>query len=180
MITKNLNVILILFFQMMSLTAFSQKKAELNSLLDKNNEFVFPQTASKISKALNTKTVYYEDANDEKYAKWLPKSGLEVYCSIGNDDVVNEIFFDVADDKVSIIEGLPYNLALNKTTLQESKTKFKKYNAEHEKLGEDTSFSGGSKLIFKNGKYYTTLIFDNKDLLKFIGITTELVPAGAG
>ncbi|WP_230038374.1 hypothetical protein [Chryseobacterium sp. Bi04] len=164
----------------MSLTAFSQKAEGLHSLLDKNSEFIFPQTTDKVSKALHAETVFYGDANDEKYAKWLTQSGLELYCSLGQNDVINEMFFDIPDDKVIIVEGLPFGLAMNKTTLQESKIKFSKYDAKVQKLGEDSSFSGGSKLIFKKGKYYTTLFFDDKNLLKFIGLTTELVDPAAG
>lgn len=177
---KPFTLILTLLFQFMSVPAFSQKAEGLHSLLDKNSEFIFPQTTDKVSKALHAETVFYGDANDEKYAKWLTKSGLELYCSLGQNDVINEMFFDIPDDKVIIVEGLPFGLAMNKTTLQESKTKFSKYDAKVQKLGDDSSFSGGSKLIFKKGKYYTTLFFDNKNLLKFIGLTTELVDPAAG
>lgn len=180
MTTKHLNVFLILFFQLICFTGFSQKKAELNTLLNKNAEFIFPQTTSKISKALNAETINYGDANEEQYAKWFPKSGLEIYSSIGENNTINDIFFGIPDDKFLIVEGLPYQLTLNKTTLQECKLKFKKYNPTIEPIGDDSSFSGGDKLIFKNGNYYTTLLFDNKKLLKFIGITTEIVPPGAG
>ena len=140
--TKPLTFILILFFQLVSITVFSQKTAVLNSLLDKNSEFIFPQTTDKISKALNMKPVFYEDANGEKYAKWPTKTGLELYCSLG-------------------------------------KTKFSKYNAKTQKLGADSEFPRGSKLIFKKGKHYATLFFDNKNLLKSLGLTTELIDPAA-
>lgn len=177
---KPFTLILTLLFQFVSLTVFSQKAEGLSSLLDKNAEFIFPQTTDKVAKVLHTETVFYGDANEEKYAKWLTKSGLELYCSLGKNNVINEMFFDIPDDKVIIVEGLPFGLVMNKTTLEESKTKFGKYGAKVQKLGDDSSFSGGAKLIFKKGKYYTTLLFDNKNLLKFIGLTTELADPAAG
>ncbi|MDW9379681.1 hypothetical protein [Chryseobacterium sp. JV558] len=171
--------ILIIFFQLVSITAFSQKTAVLNPLLDKNSEFIFPQTPDKISKALNMKPVFYEDANEEKYAKWPTKTGLELYCSLGKSNAVNEMFFIISDNKPVVVEGLPFGLIMNKSTLQDSKTKFSKYNAKTQKLGSDSEFPGGSKLIFKKGKHYATLFFDNKNLLKSLALTTELVDPAA-
>lgn len=61
--TKSFSFIVTVFFLALSVTAFSQKTAALNSLLDRNSEFIFPQqTTDKISKALNVKPVFYEDA----------------------------------------------------------------------------------------------------------------------
>lgn len=172
---KRLTLVLTIVFQLVSLTAFSQQNAGLNSLLDKNAEFIFPQTPDKMAKALNVKTIFYEDANEEKYAKWMTKSGLELYASLGNNKTINEMSFDIADDKGVVIEGLPYQLALNKTTLQLSEAKFSKYGATTEKLGEFTELPGGSKLTFKKGKHYTILMFDRKNLLKSLYLTTELI-----
>lgn len=172
---KPLTLVLTIIFQLCSITAFSQKTAGLNSLLDKNSEFVFPQTTEKISKILHVKTVFYEDANDQKYAKWITKSGLELYCSLGKNDVVNEMFFDIPDDKVLVVENLPYGLALNKSTLQEAKGRFSRYGAQSQTLGKGSMYPDGAQLTFKKGKYYTTLLFDNKNLLRSVGITTELV-----
>ncbi|AZA83288.1 hypothetical protein C1637_23865 [Chryseobacterium lactis] len=176
---KPLTLFLTVLFQLLSVTAFSQKTADLHSLLNKNSEFIFPQTPDKISKALHAKTIFYEDANDEKYAKWITATGLELYCSLGKNNVINEMSFDVPDHKVLAIEGLPYGLVLNKTTLQQAKTTFSKYNTKTQKLGDDSEFSGGSKLVFKKGNHYTILLFDAKNLLKSIGITTELVDPAA-
>ncbi|MEJ5048472.1 hypothetical protein WH221_01475 [Chryseobacterium culicis] len=177
--TKPFTFIATLFFLVVSVSVFSQKTATLNSLLDKNSEFIFPQTPDKISKALNVKTVFYEDANEEKYAKWPMKTGLELYCSLGKDNIVNEMFFTTSDNKPLVIEGLPFGLILNKSTLQDSKTKFSKYNAKAQKLGADSEFPGGSKLVFKKGKHYTTLLFDSKNLLKSLSLTTALIDPAA-
>lgn len=176
---KPFTIIITVLFQLVSLNAFSQKTAGLNSLLDRNSEFVFPQTPDTMSSALKTKTVFYEDANDEKYAKWITPSGLELYSSLGNKNTINEMSFDIADNKTVIVEGLPFGLAMNKTTLQESKAKFSKYGAKTEKLGEGTEFPGGSKLTFKKGKHYTNLFFDNKNLLKSLYLTTQLIDPAA-
>ncbi|WP_426478261.1 hypothetical protein ACP3T3_01980 [Chryseobacterium sp. CBSDS_008] len=177
--TKSLTFILTVFSLLLSVTAFSQKTAALNSLLNKNSEFVFPQTTDKISKALNVKTVFYEDANGEKYAKWPMNTGLELYCSLGKDNLVNEMFFTASDNKPVIIEGLPFGLIMNKSTLQDSKTKFSKYNAKTQKLSSGSEFPGGSKLVFKRGKHYATLFFDSKNLLKSLSLTTELIDPAA-
>ncbi|MCS4304067.1 hypothetical protein [Chryseobacterium sp. BIGb0232] len=170
---------LAILFQFLSITAFSQKTAALNSLLDKNTEFIFPQTPDKISKALHTGTVFYEDANEEKYAKWITESGLELYSSLGKNNAINEMFFEIPDDKILIVDGLPYNLTLNKTTLEEAKVKFKKYGAKAKKLSADSEFPEGSELIFKSGKHYSTLFFNDKNLLKSLRITTELIDPAA-
>lgn len=177
--TKPFTFIVTFFFLVVSVSVFSQKTATLNSLLDKNSEFIFPQTPDKISKALNIKTVFYEDANEEKYAKWPMKTGLELYCSLGKDHAVNEMFFTTSDNKPVVVEGLPFGLILNKSTLQDSKTKFGKYNAKTQKLGADSEFPGGSKLVFKKGKHYATLLFDSKNLLKSLGLTTALIDPAA-
>ncbi|WP_160139600.1 hypothetical protein [Chryseobacterium sp. c4a] len=166
---------LAVILQFISFTAFSQKKVDLNSLLDKNSEFIFPQTTDKISKALHTETVFYEDANEEKYAKWITEAGLGLYSGLGKNNTINEMFFEIPDGQPLIIEGLPYSLVLNKTTLEEAKAKFKKYGAKVQKLDNNSEFPGGSELIFKREKHYSTLFFDNKNLLKSLRITTELM-----
>lgn len=176
---KSFTFIVTAFLLVLSTTAFSQKTAGLNSLLDKNSEFVFPQTTDKISKALNVKTIFYEDANEEKYAKWPMKTGLELYCSLGKDNTVNEMFFATSDNKSLVVEGLPFGLVLNKSTLQDSKIRFSKYNPKTQKLGADSEFPGGSKLVFKKGKHYATLLFDSKNLLKSLGLTPTLIDPAA-
>lgn len=172
-------LVLTVLFQFLSFTAFAQQSAALNSLLDKNSEFIFPQTTDKISKALNTKTEFYEDANGEKYAKWLTKSGLELYTDLGENNVINEMFFDIPDDKALIVGGLPYGLTLNKTTVKGALLQFKKYDAKTQKLDAGSEFPEGTKVVFKRGKHFTTLLFDRKNLLKSIGITTELIDPAA-
>ncbi|AYZ11553.1 hypothetical protein EGY05_06295 [Chryseobacterium arthrosphaerae] len=179
MTMKPFTLILAVFFQLVSITAFSQKTVGLNSLLTKEAEFIFPQTPDKISKALQAKTIFYEDANEQKYAKWLTKSGLELYCGLGKNNMISEMFFDIPDDKPVVVEGLPFGLAMNKTTLEEAKRKLGKYGAKVQKLGDDSEFSGGSKLTFKKGRHYTTLLFDSKSLLKSIGLTKELADPAA-
>lgn len=174
---KVLTVIVI--FQLLTLAAFAQKSADLNILLNKNSEFIFPQTPEKIAAALNVKTVFYEDANEEQYAKWVSKSGLQLYCTLGKNKVINEIFFDIPDDKFLIVTGLPFNLALNKTTLQQSVVKFSSYKVKKQKLGEDSLFAGAAKLTFKKEKHYITLLFDNKNLLKSLSLTTDLIDPAA-
>ncbi len=87
--------------------------------------------------------------------------------------------FDIPDDKFLIIEGLPHNLTMNKTNLQESIAKFNKYGLKKEKLNDGALFSDGTKLTFKKGKHYTTLLFDNNNLLKFISLTNELIDPAA-
>ncbi|WP_336960360.1 hypothetical protein [Chryseobacterium contaminans] len=168
-------LVLTILFQFLSLAVFGQKSEALNSLLDKNAEFIFPQTPDKISKAVNAKTVFYEDANGEKYAKWLTKSGLELYSGLGKNNSINEMFFEISEGKEEVVSGLPYDLSINKTTLALAKAQFKKYGAKVQKLGADSEFPEGEKLIFKRGKHFTTLFFDSKNLLKSIRITTELV-----
>jgi len=176
---KPLTLILTVFFQLISLTAFSQKTAGLHSLLNKDSEFIFPQTPDKIASALKTKTIFYEDANDEKYAKWITPSGLELYSSLGKNNTITEMSFDIPEDKPVIVEGLPFGLVMNKTTLQESAAKFTTYASSAEKLGDGTEFPGGTKLTFKKGKYYTILLFDGKNLLKSIYLTTQLIDPAA-
>lgn len=172
--TLTLNIL----FLLLTFSAFSQNNAGLNSLLNKNSEFIFPQTAQKIETALNTKTIYYEDANEEKYAKWLTKSGLELYASLGKNNAINEIFFDIPDDKPLIVAGLPFDLVINKTTLEESTAKLSKYAARKQKMEEGSTFPDGTRLTFKKGKHYATLIFDKNNLLRFLSLTTELITPG--
>ncbi|MEH3112477.1 hypothetical protein [Pedobacter terrae] len=160
-----------LLFQLLSLFAFAQKNARLKTLLSKNQEFIFPQTPEKISAILGVKTVFYEDANEQPYAKWLSKSGLELYCGLQEDKSITEMFFDVPNDQLIVIEGLPYNLVMNKTSPQESMLKFSKYKIKKEKIGEDSLYPGGTKLYFKKGDRFITLFYDKKDLLKSLSIT---------
>ncbi|SHG28767.1 hypothetical protein SAMN02787073_3902 [Chryseobacterium vrystaatense] len=176
---KPLTLVLTVLFQLLSLTAFAQKNAGLNSLLDKNSEFIFPQTPDKISSVLKTKTQYYEDANEEKYAKWVQPSGLELYCSLGENNNINEMSFEITDDHFVIVDGLPFGLVINKTTLKESAAKFSKYGGSTEKLGRGTEYEGGAKLTFKKGKHYAILIFDSKDLLKSLYLTTQRIDPAA-
>lgn len=170
-----LNIGLFLF----AATTFAQNKADLKSLLNKNSEFVFPQTVDKIAATLNVKTEFYEDANEEKYAKWITKFGLELYSNYGADKSVNELFFDIPEDKFLIVEGLPFDLAINKTTVKEALSKFSQHDVKKQKLDAGSSFPGGTRLTMKTGTHFTTLLFDSKNLLKFIGLTTSLIDPAA-
>jgi len=170
---------LTIFLFLFAAMAFAQNKAALKSLLNKNREFIFPQTVDKIANALDVKTVFYEDANEEKYAKWITKSGLELYSNYQDDQSVNEIFFDIPEDKFVVVEGLPFDLAINKTTLKEALSKFSRQDLKKQKLDAGSSFPGGTRLTMKTGTHFTTLLFDNKNLLKFMGLTTSLIDPAA-
>jgi hypothetical protein len=166
---------LTLLFQLLALFSFAQKNAGLKALLTNNSEFIFPQTPDKISAILGVKTVFYEDANEQPYAKWLTKSGLELYCSLGEDKSITEMFFIVAEDQPVEIEGLPFNLVMNRTSPQQSTLKFSRYKIKKEKLDEDSQYPGGIRLFFKKGERFITLLFDRKNLLKFLSITNEII-----
>ncbi|MCJ8155089.1 hypothetical protein MKJ01_15075 [Chryseobacterium sp. SSA4.19] len=172
---KSSTLVLALLFQFISLTVFSQKNAGLGSLLNKNSEFIFPQTTESISSVLKEEPDFYEDANEEKYVRWVTPSGLQLYCSLDASKNINEMFFTIPDDKFVILQGLPYKLTMNKTTLQECVAKFRSYGAKTQKLGEDTEYSGGSKLTFKKESRYTVLLFDHKNLLKAMQLVTQLI-----
>lgn len=169
------SIVISTFFLALHVSAFAQNSAGLKSLLNKNADFIFPQTPEKIAAALHTKTIYYEDANEDQYAKWLTKSGLELYTSLGENNRIEEMYFDIADDKTIVVEDLPFHLALNKTTLKESMSKFSQYAAKKEDLSDGSTYPGGSKLTFKKGDRYATLLFDSKQLLRFLSITTALI-----
>lgn len=164
-----------LLFQLFSLFAFAQQKAGLKTLLNKNQEFIFPQTPEKISAILGVQTIFYEDANEQPYAKWLSKSGLELYCGLGEDKSITEMFFDIPEDRLIVVDGLPYNLTMNKTNPKESMLKFSRYKIKREKLDEDNQYPGGTRLFFKKGDRFITLLFDSKNLLKFLSITNEII-----
>ena len=166
---------LTLLFQLLALFSFAQKNAGLKSLLNKNSEFIFPQTPDKISAILSVKTVFYEDANEEPYAKWLTHSGLELYCSLGEDKSITEMFFIIADDQPIEVEGLPFNLVMNRTTPQQSVLKFSRYKIKKEKLDEGSEYPGGIRLFFKKDDRFITLLFDRENLLKFLSITNEII-----
>ncbi|QDW24679.1 hypothetical protein FFJ24_007560 [Pedobacter sp. KBS0701] len=166
---------LTLLFQLFALFSFAQKNAGLKTLLNKNSEFIFPQTPDKISAILGVKTVFYEDANEQPYAKWQTTSGLELYCSLGEDKSITEMFFNIADDQPIEVEGMPFNLVMNKTTPQQSALKFSRYKIKKEKLDEDGEYPGGIRLFFKKDDHFITLLFDKKNLLKFLSITNEII-----
>jgi len=166
---------LTLIFQLLTLFSFAQKNAQLKALLNKNSDFVFPQTPDRVSAALGVKTIFYEDANEQPYAKWITKSGLELYCSLGEDKNINEMFFIIPEENFTEVGGLPFNLVMNRTTPEQSAIKFSRYKVKKEKLGEDGQFPGGRRLTFKKENRFITLLFDRKNLLKFLSITTELI-----
>lgn len=166
---------LILLLQLSPLFSFAQKDAGLKTLLNKNAEFIFPQTPDKISAILGVKTVFYEDANEQPYAKWLTKSGLELYCSLWEDNSITEMFFIITDDQPIEVEGLPFNLVINRTTPQQCTLKFNRYKIKKEKLDEGSEYPGGIRLFFKKGDRFITLLFDKKNLLKFLSITNEII-----
>ncbi|GGH03365.1 hypothetical protein [Pedobacter zeae] len=168
---------LTLLFQLLAPFSFAQRNAGLKALLNKNSEFIFPQTPDKVSTALGVKTVFYEDANDQPYAKWVTKSGMELYSPLGEDKNINEIFFVIPEDIVVEVEDLPFNLVMNRTTSKQSAIKFRREKIRRENLGEDTMFPKGTKLSFKKGKRIITLMFDSKSLLKSLSITTDFIDA---
>ncbi|GGE53822.1 hypothetical protein EV200_102478 [Pedobacter psychrotolerans] len=84
--------IFFILFQLLLATAFAQKNAGLNTLLNKNAEFILPQTTDKISAALHAKTIITDNVNDgERYAEWITSSGLGVYTNLGDEKTVNDI-----------------------------------------------------------------------------------------
>ncbi len=172
---------LIILSQLLFLTTYAQKDAGIGMLLNKNAEFIFPQTADKISAALNVKAKITDNENDgERYAEWITKSGLGVYTTIGNKNMINEIWFDIPEDKFLIISGLPYHLTLNQTTVQETLVKFKKNKVKKTTPEMYDALKGGTKLEVKVGNRYVTLLFDRKNLLKSVSILLGFIDPAAG
>lgn len=172
---------LCILFQLLLATAFAQKNAGLNTLLDKNAEFILPQTTDKISAALRTKAIITDNENDgERYAEWITSSGLGVYTNIGDKKTVNDIWFSIPDDRNIIISGLPFNLVLNKTTIDEAMAKFKKYNVKKSKFSDGSFYSNGTKLLFKKGRHYVTLSYNDQNLLKSLSIMRFIPDPAAG
>lgn len=85
------------------------------------------------------------------------------------------MFFEIPDHQQVVVEGLPYGLIMNKTTLEKAKVQFKKYNAKVQKRDSGSEFPGGAKLVFKREKHFIILLFDGENLLKSLKITTEPV-----
>lgn len=85
------------------------------------------------------------------------------------------MFFDIPEDQAIVVNGLPYNLSMNKTSSRECMLKFSEYKITKEKLGDDSLYPGGLKLRFKKGDRFITLLFDRKNLLKFLSITNEII-----
>lgn len=172
---------LVILFQLLLATTFAQKNAGLGTLLNKNAEFIFPQTTEKISHALNVKAVVTENENDgAQNVEWITKSGLGVYTTIGDQKAINEIWFSVPDDKFLIVSGLPYNLILNKTTVQETLAKFNKYKVKKTKPNLYGTLEGGTKLEVKIGARYVTLFFDSKNVLNSLYILRSFIDPAAG
>ncbi|MFD2289096.1 hypothetical protein GJU39_14135 [Pedobacter petrophilus] len=171
---------LIFFLQLLFVTTFAQKNAGLGTLLNKNAEFIFPQTPEKISVVLKVKPIFTEDASEEQNAKWITKSGLALYGTLGNNRSINEIWFDIPDDKFLIISGLPYHLTLNQTTVQEALVKFKKNKVKKTMPEMYGALEGGTELEVKIGNRYVTLFFDRKNLLKSASILLGFIDPAAG
>ena len=172
---------LIILSQLLILTTYAQKDAGLGTLLNKNAEFIFPQTTDKISAALHLKAIIKDNENDgERYVEWTTPSGLGLYSRIGNGKMINEIWFDIPDDKFLIIYGLPYNLTMNKTTVQETLVRFKKYKVKKTKPEMYDSLEGGTKLEVKIGGRYVTLFYDRKNILKSFSILLGFIDPAAG
>ena len=168
---------LIVTFLFLTLNAFSQGNAGLKSLLDKNSEFIFPQTVNSITQALNVKPVILKNADDEEYVEWHTRSGLVLSCA-HKPKAIQNIYFEIPDDASLIIDGLPFGLVMNKTTLKECLYKFRKYGIKDQsKYGG--RFSGGSRIYFKKGDHYATLFFDGNHLLKLLNLETNLVDPAA-
>jgi len=172
---------LVILFQLLLATTFAQKSAELGALLNKNAEFIFPQTTEKIAAVLGVKTIIRNNENDgERYAEWITPSGLGVYTNVDYKNTVKEIWFSIPDDKFLIVSGLPYNLILNKTTVQETLVKFSKYKVKKTKPNLYSTLEGGTKLEAKIGERYVTLFFDSKNVLNSIYILRSFIDPAAG
>ncbi|MFW0715808.1 hypothetical protein [Pedobacter sp. N23S346] len=172
---------LLFVFQFIIITTFAQKSAGLGSLLNKNAEFIFPQTTEKISAALNVKAVISDnEADGERYAEWITKSGLGIYTTIENKQTVNEIWFGIPDDKFVVVSGLPYHLTLNKTTVQEALAKFSKYKVKKTKPDLYGPLEGGTKLEVKIGDRYVTLFFKKENILESVYILLSFIDPAAG
>lgn len=172
---------LLFVFQFIIIATFAQKSAGLGSLLNKNAEFIFPQTTEKIDAALNVKAVISDnEADGERYAEWITKAGLGIYTTVGNKQAVNEIWFGIPDDKFVVISGLPYNLTLNKTTVQEALAKFNKYKVKKTKPDFYGALEGGTKLEVKIGDRYITMFFNQKNTLNSLYILLAFIDPAAG
>lgn len=74
---------LTLLFQLFALFSFAQKNAGLKTLLNKNSEFIFPQTPDKISAILGVKTVFMKMLTSSPMQSGKPHQGWNYTVALG-------------------------------------------------------------------------------------------------
>lgn len=167
---------ILVFFGFQSI---AQKDGGMKALLSKNGVLALPVTVKKVTEVLKVKPVV---KNDETYGDeytWNSPGGLSFSGLVGEDKSSYAVFIEAK--KGQVLNGLPYGLVLNGSTLKACEAKFKSSIMEKQKLnpgdypGETSSYI----LKVKNGEYYIHLAFDAELKLERITIsTTNLDAAG--
>jgi len=172
-------VVLSCLFVLFTFQSMAQKDGRMKPLLSKNGILVLPVTVKKVTEVLKVKPVI---KNDEMYGDeytWNSPGGLSFTGLVGEDKTSYTIFIEAK--KGQVLNGLPYHLVLNGSTLKECEAKFKSNILEKQKINPNDNPGETSSFILKvkDGEYYIHLAFDAKLKLEQMTIsTTNLDAAG--
>ena len=149
--------------------AIAQKDAGIKKLLNKEAEFILPQTHQTITTTVKVKPSIKKDEVQGTVYEWSTPSGLIITSYTVNDKVV-DVFFTVKNDN-AVISGLPYQLIFNKTEVTDCEKKFASfelYTKGYVDIGNGTT---EYKLVYKKDDRFIYFFFNQKGLLKGISLT---------
>jgi hypothetical protein len=155
---------------LLSTPIFAQIDAGLKGLLTPTGEIKFPLSIKEASKKLNSKAIIITDTIMGDRCQWELKSGLVLATQQDFDNTFN--FLNLTTDSNNEIAGLPYGLILHKSTLTECVTKFKAYKPKKTKFNSIEDESVANTLLFKKGKIYVLLSFNNKNKLSEMRVSS--------
>jgi hypothetical protein len=156
-------IFFVIYVFLLSMPIFAQVDAGLKGLLSPGGDIKFPMSIKETSKKLNCKAIIIADSIMGDDCQWELKSGILLATQQDFDNTFN--FLNITSDSNKEIAGLPYGLVLRKSTLGECVNKFKAYKPKKTKLTSIEDKSTSYNLLFKKGKVYVLLSFDNKNKL---------------
>jgi len=137
--------------------------------LIKNGDFVLPTNTFIVSTNLKKAASIESDEYEGDIYIWKLDNGIVLSTNPSSDGEINYISINCENN--SVISGLPYDLTFNKTTLQESQTKFEK-NTPQKLPTYENGNQNGYWLKFKKDKYWVYLSFNKSSILYSILLAT--------
>ncbi len=152
-----------------STVSYSQNE-EINNILTSKGDIKLPTSVPKLNSAFGVNPNIEEDDIHGNLYMWNLINGV-VLSTIPENNNIRWLNIKVKGNQ--IINGMPYGLILNKTTLESSMTQFNMYSPQKIQLYEDGK-PNGFWVKFKKGNQFIYLTFKSLLLREILVANFEI------